>query len=88
MQRYTHPTQIPRSKTIKSIDWQSELIRIKNPDITGDSHPMTWAADDAIYIGTGDPLYYIKDGVPTYGNTSRPQFERVGYLPSYHRQRV
>ena len=51
MQRYTHPTQIPRSKTIKSIDWQSELIRIKNPDITGDSHPMTWAADDAIYIG-------------------------------------
>ena len=72
MQRYTHPTQIPRSKTIKSIDWQSELIRIKNPDITGDSHTMTWDADDAIYIGTGDPLYYIKDGVPTYGSVDIP----------------
>ena len=65
MQRYTHPTQIPRSRTIRCIDWLSDLIRIKNPNILGDSHPMTWAADDAIYIGTGDPLYYVKDGVPT-----------------------
>jgi len=55
--RYMHPTQIPRSKTIRSVDWLSDLIRIKDPKALGDTHPMTWAADDEIYVGTGDPGY-------------------------------
>lgn len=60
--RYMHPTQIPRSKTIRSVDWLSDLIRIKDPKALGDTHPMTWAADDEIYIGTGDPQYFEENG--------------------------
>jgi len=54
-QVYSHPTQIPRSKTIRSIEWLSDRIKIGDPNGLGDTHPLTWAADDEIYVGTGDP---------------------------------
>lgn len=71
--RYIHPTQIPRSKTIRSVDWMSDLIRIKDPKALGDTHPMTWAADDEIYIGTGDPQYFVENGerIPVNYGTER-----------------
>ena len=59
---YSHPTQIQRSKTLHCIEWTGDRIRIPDADARGDTHPMTWASDDGIYIGTGDPMYMMENG--------------------------
>ena len=58
---YHHPTDIPRSKVIRSVDWLGDLMRINDENAIGDSHAMTWAADDQIYMGTGDPQSYVNE---------------------------
>lgn len=91
---YLHPTLIRRSKTLRCIEWTGDVINVNHPRITGDSHPMTWGADDEIYIGTGDPNYFIKDGEITrdiqipleerpkyYNYTSGSCFERIVGTP-------
>ncbi len=48
---------IPKSTVIRGIEWLSERIAYPEPDIKGDTFPMTWADDDEIYTSAGDPLW-------------------------------
>ena len=67
--RYLHPTQVPRSKTFGAIEWQGERIPCPNSSVRGDSFSWTWAADDDIYIGVGDPTWCELDGKVYYYGT-------------------
>ena len=60
--KYEVPVQIPRSKSLRCVEWTGDRVRIADPDARGDTHPMTWAADNEIYIGTGDPMYMMENG--------------------------
>lgn len=78
--RYTHPTQIPRSKTLTSLEWLSDRIPVSTEGIRGDTHPMAWAADDQIYIGTGDPNWTVVDGKIVNGAIpERPELDEYIY---------
>ncbi|HPO90763.1 MAG TPA: hypothetical protein P5239_07660 [Victivallales bacterium] len=48
---------IQKSELIKGIEWVSERLSYPEPDIKGDTFPMTWADDDEIYSSAGDPLW-------------------------------
>jgi hypothetical protein len=47
----------PRSTVIAGLEWLGERIPYPEPDIKGDTFPMTWADDDEIYASAGDPLW-------------------------------
>jgi len=64
--KFTHPVEIPMSKNL-AFDWISERIVPIDENMKGDTHPLTWADDDNIYAGTGDPCWMMKDG-RTYKN--------------------
>lgn len=68
--KYNHPTEIPMSKKL-FFDWIGERIPCSSVNVRGDTHPMTWAADDEIYVGTGDPNWMVKDGVNYSNNPSK-----------------
>ena len=59
--RYNHPTDIPMSKFL-FFDWIGERIPTQSVCVKGDTYPVTWADDDALYVGVGDPNWYMKDG--------------------------
>ena len=59
--KYNHPTEIPMSK-ILFFDWIGHRIPVSSANVKGDTHPMAWADDDCIYMGTGDPCWMVKDG--------------------------
>jgi len=63
MNKYLHPTEVPRSKTFGAIEWEGERIKVNNHIIKGDTYPMTWADNDNIYTGVGDPLWCEIDGI-------------------------
>lgn len=46
---------IPKSSLIKGFKWCGERIPYPEPEIKGDSFPMTWAEDGGIYTSAGDP---------------------------------
>ncbi|SRR5581483_1011305 len=46
---------IRQSDYIKGIEWCSDRIPYPDPDIKGDTFPMTWADDGEIYTSAGDP---------------------------------
>ena len=48
---------VPKSTLIEGFEWLSERIPYPEFDIKGDTHPMTWAEDDEIYVSAGDPLW-------------------------------
>jgi len=48
---------IPPSDYIKGLEWCSERIPYPEPEIKGDTFPMTWAEDGEIYTSAGDPLW-------------------------------
>ena len=55
---------LARSTYIKGIEWCSERIPYPEADIKGDTYPMTWADDGAIYTAVGDPFWGEKrDGL-------------------------
>jgi len=55
---------IPQSAYIKSFRWEAERVPYPEPDIKGDTFPMTWADDGEIYASAGDPLWGAKpDGL-------------------------
>ena len=56
---YKHPVEIPRSKI--EFDWTGERIACATPGVRGDTHPLAWADDDEIYVGTGDPNWMPVD---------------------------
>jgi len=62
--KYNHPTEIPRSKAL-FFDWVAD--RISSPKAkSGDTHPITWGADGDIYVGAGDPGWYLDNGALRY----------------------
>jgi hypothetical protein len=63
--KYSHPLEIPRSTVLTGLQWTGE--RTPGPQgIHNDTHPMSWAADDEIYLSAGDPNYAFFDGVPRH----------------------
>jgi hypothetical protein len=64
--KYQHPLEIPRSKIFTGLLWTGKRSAIRQVGIHNDTHPMTWAADDEMYMATGDPNYAFFDGVPRY----------------------
>jgi hypothetical protein len=48
---------ISHSDVIAGIEWLSEALPYPEPDIKGDTFPLTWADDDQIYASAGDPLW-------------------------------
>jgi hypothetical protein len=49
--------RLPRSSRVTGIEWLSERISYPDREVKGDTYPMTWADDDAIYTAAGDPLW-------------------------------
>ena len=68
--KYNHPIEIPRSKSL-FFDWIGDRIPVASPNVKGDTHPMAWADDDKIYIGTGDPNWMVLDGNNYVSDPSR-----------------
>lgn len=79
--RYTHPTQIPRSEYFKELVWRGERIPCSEPRHRGDTHPVAWADNDELYIGTGDPTWYELQGEPhNPGDIENPDDELKEYI--------
>jgi len=96
--KFNHPVEIPMSKDL-FFDWLGERIVPIDKNMKGDTHPMSWADDDNIYAGTGDPCWMMKDGKPyngswgeskeTYQNMSGLVFEKfTGEPESFAVERV
>jgi hypothetical protein len=68
--KYSHPTEIPMSKWL-FFDWISDRIPCASVNVRGDSYPITWAADNELYVGTGDPNWAVKDGSNYASNPSK-----------------
>jgi hypothetical protein len=49
--------RIPKSETIKGIEWIGKRISYPETDVKGDTFPMTWADDGEIYTSAGDPCW-------------------------------
>lgn len=62
---YRHPLEIPKSSHIIGFRWLGDRSSCPVQGIHGDTHPMTWAADDEIYMSAGDPNWAMIDGKPT-----------------------
>jgi len=61
--KFNHPVEIPMSKDL-TFEWIGERLLPFDYNMKGDTHPMTWADDDNIYMGTGDPCWMMRDGKP------------------------
>jgi len=48
---------IPRSTCIARFEWRGDRLGYGDPDIKGDTYPMTWADDGEICTSAGDPLW-------------------------------
>jgi len=56
--------EIPRSAVIAGWEWTGERFPYPEPEIKGDTYPMTWADDGEIYAAAGDPLWgETRDGL-------------------------
>lgn len=53
----TEQLNIPRSTIIQGFEWCGERISYGEPDIKGDTFPITWADDDELYTSSGDPMW-------------------------------
>ncbi len=76
---YNHPHEIPKSECL-SFSWTGERTPCPVDGIHGDTHPMTWAADDQIYMAAGDPNWVLENGKPR-GMTWQEAFERPEIYP-------
>lgn len=47
-----------RSKVFKGVEWLTQRLPYSEMAVTGDTFPMTWADDDAIYMSSGDPMWH------------------------------
>lgn len=77
--KYLHPTQIPRSKTITGLEWIGPLTPCLSVNHKGDSFPVTWADDDQLYSGAGDPNWLMIDGVATINRVFTKEQIDEGY---------
>ena len=57
---------IPRSKIFAGLEWTGPRVPYREPDIKGDTFPLTWADDNEIHASSGDPLWgESHDGLDT-----------------------
>lgn len=71
-----------RSQVVTGFEWLGEQIPYREAGKRGDTFPLTWAADDAIYTSAGDPVWPDK-------NKSGLDFERIrGNPPDFHIDRI
>ena len=78
--RYNHPLEIPKSEKITAFSWTGQRTPCPVSGIHGDTHPMTWAADDQIYMSAGDPNWALIDGEPR-GVTWQEAFDQPELYP-------
>lgn len=70
MAKYQHPTEIKRSREL-FFEWIGKRIPVSSPNVKGDTHPLTWADDGEVYMGTGDPNWMMRDGLAYAADPSR-----------------
>jgi hypothetical protein len=63
-QTYNHPAGLSKSPIIAGLRWTTPRAPCPVDGIHGDTYPMTWADDDAIYMSSGDPNWAEIDGLP------------------------
>ena len=63
---YKHPLEIPKSKILSGLRWTGTRSPIPQDGIHNDTHPMTWAADNEMYMATGDPNFAYFNGAPRH----------------------
>ncbi len=72
---------LPGSSHIKGLTWLSERIACTDPNIKGDTYPMTWGEDDEIYTSAGDPCYgESPDGLDVGKLSGGPTNYRIAQL--------
>lgn len=72
---------ISRSDYIKGIEWLGERIAYPEPEIKGDTFPLTWADDGELYASAGDPLWgETIDGLDVQKFSGRPPDYRITKL--------
>ena len=47
----------PKSKIFAGLEWTGPRAPYREPDIKGDTFPITWADDNELYASSGDPLW-------------------------------
>jgi len=73
--KYNHPVEIPMSKRL-FFDWIGPRIPTATPLVRGDTYPITWADDNGLYSGSGDPWWMMLDG-KYYGTNDWRETEEV-----------
>src|SRR3990172_4820366 len=63
---YKHPFEIPKSKILSGLRWTGIRRPITQDGIHNDTHPMTWAADNEMYMATGVPNFAYFNGAPRH----------------------
>ena len=48
---------LPKSKIITGLEWTGPRFSYPEPDIKGDTYPLTWTDDNDIHASSGDPLW-------------------------------
>ena len=83
----TRPHRISPSPIIAGWEWRGPRIPYPDPDIKGDTYPMTWADDGEIYASAGDPLWgETRDGLDVEKLSGGPtdyQIAKVNPMNSY-----
>ncbi|MEI7833168.1 MAG: hypothetical protein WCJ56_08230 [bacterium] len=78
---------LPQSTYIRGFEWCGERIPYPEPDVKGDTYPMTWAEDDAIYTAAGDPLWgESQDGLDVEKITGGPTdyaISKINHMNDY-----
>jgi hypothetical protein len=78
----------PRSQVVTGFEWLGEQIPYAEPGKRGDTFPLTWAADDAIYTSAGDPVWPDKsrsglDVERILGSPPDFRIDRISDMPGY-----
>lgn len=77
---FNHPLDIPRSDVFSGLEWCGPRSACPVEGIHGDTYPMTWAANDEVYMSAGDPNWALIDGKPQ-GVTWAEAFELPDLYP-------
>ncbi len=48
---------LPKSRFFSSFEWTGPRVPYREPEIRGDTYPITWADDNELYASSGDPLW-------------------------------
>ncbi len=82
-----HKFNLPRSTVITGLEWLGERMGYGEPDIRGDTFPMTWADDGEIYASAGDPQWgETRDGLDVEKLSGRPtdyKITKVNHMNDY-----